>query len=335
MINENNERWRKFASIWKEPVPDVGQTPRHIVWKKNKASLFYYPSKKKKYNTPLFFVYSLVNQAFILDLGPGYSLIESFTKEGYDVYLLDFGTPRYEDKDITLDDYIEKFIKKAVREAVRHAQAEEITIIGYCLGGTLATIYTALAEEPIKNLVLFATPLDFSKYDNNLIRALKKGELHLDPVIDSYGVIPAEVMELVLRMATSPISLSQYVALYERADDEEYVKRWRRFYSWVNGHVPFVGATLKQLLDMVKENKLIRNQLRINGKHVNLRTISCNLLVISTEDDELIPEPLITPIMDSVSSKDKTYKRIKGGHVSVAIKGRIPSVLANWLHDRS
>ncbi|WP_096200740.1 alpha/beta fold hydrolase [Bacillus sp. FJAT-45350] len=334
----NQDRWKQFTSIWKEPAPSVGQTPRQVVWKKNKAALYYYRARNKKFRTPLFLVYSLVNQAFILDLGPGSSMIEAFTEEGYDVYLLDFGIPGYEDKDITLDDYIDKYIKKGVQRALRHSGTEDITIIGYCLGGTLATIYAAIATEPIKNLVLFATPLDFSEqhFDSSLINALKNGDLDLNPVIDSYGIIPGKAMEFILRMVTSPIFYSQYLALYERADNPEYVLRWRRFYSWVKGHVPFVGATLKQLLfDIVKDNKLINNKLVINHKKVNLEQIKSNLLVISTKEDQLIPEALTKSIMNRVSSKNKTYKQIKGGHATIALRGSIPEVLSSWLKEHS
>ncbi|RSL29400.1 alpha/beta fold hydrolase [Salibacterium salarium] len=335
---DNEKRWKQFVAIWKEPTPEVGQTPKQVVWRKNKATLYYYPAVTKKYKTPLFLVYSLINQAFILDLGPDSSMIEAFTKEGYDVYLLDFGIPGYEDKDTTLDDYIEKYIQKAVQRSLRHAEAEDITVIGYCLGGTLAAIYAAIATEPIKNLILFAAPLDFSEdhFDSNLMDALKKGELNVDAVIDSYGVIPGGGMEFILRMATSPLFYSPYLALYERADDPEYVLRWRRFRSWVNGHVPFAGATLKQCLHLiVQDNQLINNQLVISGKKVNLSKIKSNLLVVSTEGDQLIPETLIKPVMNKVSSNDKTYKRIKGGHAAIALKGELPAFLSNWLKDHS
>lgn len=50
---------------------------------------------------------------------------------GYEVYLLDWGSPGYEDKKIGLDTYIEKYLKQAVKRAIRHSGAEEITIIGY------------------------------------------------------------------------------------------------------------------------------------------------------------------------------------------------------------
>ncbi|WP_237562805.1 alpha/beta fold hydrolase [Bacillus dakarensis] len=336
----NIPRKLNFRSLWNKDDLKVGQTPRSAIWKRNKATLWYYPAaaKSKKHQTPLFLVYSLVNQAYILDLGPGSSMIEGFTKQGYDVYMLDFGSPRYEDKHLTLGHYVIDYIQTGVQRALTHSSAAEITVIGYCLGGTLAVMYAALANEPIKNLVLFAAPIDFSKvpYMDNWHKALKEGDLKVDELIDEYGVVPARVMELFFRIVTGPVNVSPYLALLGRSDDQKYVERWRRFDKWVKDHVPFAGTALKELIhDLVIANKLIKNKLVIRKNKVNLKKIKANLFVVSTEGDQLIPEEMIRPLMDKVGSKDKTYKRVKGGHVTLAIKGGIPDFLTDWLESRT
>ncbi|WP_018923552.1 alpha/beta fold hydrolase [Salsuginibacillus kocurii] len=316
----------------------VGRTPKTAIWKLNKTTLWYYPAKNKKYDTPLFLIYSLVNRSYILDLKPGMSMIEAYVNEGYDVYLLDFGVPGYEDWDVTLDDYIAKYIQKAVRRSLYHSGAKEITMVGYCLGGTLAAIYAAYKNEAIKNLVLIAPPLAFDKtpIPTEWEEGFKKGKLNLDHVIDEYGTIPAKFMEFALRLAVSPVSYSSYISLLQRLDDKDKVEKWHLFNHWLKGHIPFAGQTLKQLLnELAIENKLIKNELRIHGVPIHLSTIKSNLLVISTTHDEIVPAELITPIMPLVSSQDKTYKQIKGGHVTLAMKGKLPDFLNQWLSERS
>jgi polyhydroxyalkanoate synthase subunit PhaC len=328
----------RLKELWNEALPKVGQTPRMSIWNKNKATLWYYPATNKKFQTPLFLIYSLLNQPYILDLGPGLSMIEAFMNEGYDVYLLDFGIPGYEDKDFTLDYYIINYIETAVQRALRHSNDKSISVIGYCLGGTLATIFTSVTNIPIKNLILIAAPIDFSQSPQltNWVNSLKNGELSLDELIDEYGLIPAKLVELSMKMMTSPISYSPYINLLTRAHDEKYVVKWLRFQQWVKGHIPFVGATLKQILnDLLKENKLINNKLIIQDRKVKLSHINSNLLVVSTSGDQIIPEELIKPIMNKVASNDKTYLRVKGGHVTLAIKGEIPEYLSEWIQERS
>src|SRR5215216_3057477 len=70
---------------------DTGQTPKETVWTKNKAKVYHYAPN---------------NRPYILDLMPGNSFIEYLVGEGFDVYLLDWGIPGDEDKDLTFENYV-------------------------------------------------------------------------------------------------------------------------------------------------------------------------------------------------------------------------------------
>jgi polyhydroxyalkanoate synthase len=109
------------------------------------------PPSEKKYRVPVFLVYSLVNKPVILDLGPGMSMIEAFVNDGFEVYLLDFGILGYEDGEISIDNYIVDYIQKGVQKSLRHSGAEEISIMGFCLGGTLAAMYASIANELVRH----------------------------------------------------------------------------------------------------------------------------------------------------------------------------------------
>ncbi|ADU32116.1 alpha/beta hydrolase fold protein [Evansella cellulosilytica DSM 2522] len=311
---------------------------RQVVWKKNKSTLWHYRPKQKKYHTPLFLIYSLLNKPYILDLSQEMSMINAFTREGYDVYLLDFGALGYEDKELTLDDYIKKHIQKGVRRALLHSKASEITILGYCLGGTLAAIYAAIAEEPVKNVVLFAPPLDFkdSIVMKEWKRALKNKSLPVDALIDANEFIPVGAVKAWMKLFTAPITVSSYLSLLKRADEETYVKKWSSINNWANDHVPFSGAVLKKIMyDLYINNKLINDQLYIEKERVQLSNIQSSLLVVSALDDELVPPKMSKPLMDKSNSKDKLFKTVRGGHVTIAVKGSLPTFLINWLHERS
>lgn len=336
--NLEMERWKGFSKVFHSPPPESDLTPREAIWKKNKATLWYYPAKNKKYAIPLFLVYSMVNQPFILDLAPGSSTIESYVNEGYDVYLIDFGIPGFEDKDLTLNYYVTEYIQRGVKRALKHSKAKGVTVIGYCLGGTLAAMYAAIAEEPVKNLVLTVTPIDFSAFPifDKWFEAANDGQLDVDSLIDTIGIVPGPMIKAGVRMITSPVYISPYLSLLNKAYDKEYVEHWHRFNHWTNGHIPFPGAALKQLIhDLGKSNKLINGGIEINGKKASLHNIHANLLAIASTYDRLVPEQLISPVMEHVSSKDRTYISLEDGHTGLASGGRIPEFLKNWLHERS
>jgi polyhydroxyalkanoate synthase len=333
-------------SKWKEDMKEYnrlpysdGITPRKAIWKKNKASLWYYPALKKKYKVPLFLIYSLVNRPFILDLAHGKSSIEAFVRNGFDVYLLDFGIPGLEDRDLSLDDYVTEYIQKGVQRAIKHAQAEEITVFGYCLGGTLAAIYSALAKEPIKNLVLIVTPIDFNNipFLDSWIQAIREEKVSFDSFVEEMGIIPGPKVEAGMRLLTSPIYYSPYLSLLQKAHDPAYVDKWLRFNTWTKGHIPLTGKAAQQITnELVKENKLIRGDLQIKGKKVNLAAINANILVVVTEEDRLVPKEQSFPILEAVSSNDKRYEILRGGHTGTTVKeGNLPDFLKQWLPERS
>ncbi|WP_264804644.1 alpha/beta fold hydrolase [Cytobacillus sp. NCCP-133] len=333
-----SKKLHRFFKNLQQPGPEIGVTPRKAVWKKNKAVLWHYAPAQRKYKVPVFLIYSLVNQAFILDLGPKNSLIEALTNSGYDVYLLDFGIPGYEDKDLTMDDYIVHYIQKGVRRALFHSSADGITVMGFCLGGTFAAIYAAIAEEPIRNLILSVAPVDFSKVAlfDQWAAALRDGDTDPNAILDAWGLIPAPAIKAGMRLVTSPLYFSPYLSLLSRADNEEYIHRWKRFNHWSNGHIPFAGAALKQILhDLGKENKFINGRLGIAGKKADPGNIKANLLAVASSHDRLVPKEQVLPIMDLVSSRDKQFHLLNGGHANLTSDGKVPGYLNEWLSVRS
>ncbi|MCM3728755.1 alpha/beta fold hydrolase [Neobacillus cucumis] len=337
-FDKEMQRWVNVINVLSEPEPEVGYTPRNEIWRKNKSVLWHYPAKQKKYQIPLFFVYSLFNKPYILDIAPKVSVIEGLTNMGYEVYLLDWGSPGYEDKKIGIDTYIEKYLRTAVKRAIRHSDAEEITIIGYCLGGTIASIYASIAEEPIKNLIVATVPIDFQPFrgPDKWAEGFREGDINFECFIDTYGIIPPALVEGMFRAIGSPIYFTNYTNLLHRAHDSKYVDKWRRMNKWTLDQVPFAGEAYRQLAsDLFKENKLVKGEMMVGNKIVDLKNIKANLFVVSCSRDNLILEEQSKPIMDLVSSKDKTYITVEAGHVSLALTGLFAKIVHQWASSRS
>lgn len=332
------KRWSHLFKVLSEPEPTMGQTPRNEVWRKNKSVLWHYPAEERRYQIPLFFVYSLFNKPYILDIEPRTSVIKKLTDMGYEVYLLDWGSPGYEDKKVGLDTYIEKYLKTAVKRAIRHSGAEEITLVGYCLGGTIASIYASIAEEPIKNLIVATVPIDFTTFigPDKWVEGLKQGEFNIDHFLDVYGVVPPKYVEMMFRAVGAPIYFTNYTMLLHRAHDQRYVDKWRRMNKWTIDQVPFAGEAYRQLAsDLIRDNKLVKGEFIVGNKKVDLSNIKANLFVVSGSRDNLIIEEQSKPIMDLVSSEDKTYISVESGHVGLALSGIFAGIVDKWASSRS
>ncbi|PKG23628.1 alpha/beta fold hydrolase [Niallia nealsonii] len=314
--------------------PEVGLSEKYPIWKKNKATLWYYPSPNRRYKEPIFLIYSLVNKAYILDLAPSISLIEAFTQAGYDTYLIDFGIPGFEDRNITIDDYLTKYIEKGYKRAIRHAGTDEMTVIGFCLGGTLATIFAAITKQKMKNLILAVSPIDFSTFPvyGNWLEALRNGDIYIDDLVDKMGMIPPSSIKYGTRLLVSPVAYSHYLALLNQANNPSYREKWTRMNKWTIDHIPLSKESFKQIMnDLIRDNKIVEGGLVIDNQPVDFQNIHCNLLVFSTKSDPLVPSSLCEPIMDLVASKDKTFTLFEGGHASLVAKGTMPYPMEEWL----
>ena len=142
----------------------TGQTPREVIWTRNKATLYrYVPSTQIRFPVPVLLVYALIDRPFILDLIPGNSFVEYLVEQGFDVYLLDWGIPGGEDQALSFGDYVFGYLAEAVRQVLRTSRAEAVTLFGACIGGLLAAMYAALFPGcHLRNLILYATPIDCS-----------------------------------------------------------------------------------------------------------------------------------------------------------------------------
>ncbi|MDQ0205783.1 class III poly(R)-hydroxyalkanoic acid synthase subunit PhaC [Alkalicoccobacillus murimartini] len=342
-LPESYARFKRAVEvITTDPAPEVGPTPKQVIWTKNKSTLYrYVPDVEKKHKIPILMVYALINKPYILDLTKGNSLVEYLTDRGFDVYLLEWGTPGYEDKHMVLDDYIMEYIPRAIRKVLRTSGAKECSILGYCMGGTMTSIFSALHPDyPVRNLVFMTSPFDF---ENTGLYGSFVDERYfdIDKVVDTLGLVPGDMIDFGNKML-KPITnfYGPYVSLVDRADNETYVESWKLMQKWVSDGVPFAGGAYRQWIrDFYQKNKLIKGELEIRGKRVDLKQITANVLNLSAEKDHIAQPHQVEALMDVIASDDKQYKSLPTGHVSVIFGKKAVNItyptIGDWLGERS
>lgn len=341
-LQKNYDRFKKVSEVLtRTPEPKVGQSPKEVIWSKNKAKLYRYHSQKITNKVPLLLVYALINKPYILDLTPGSSLVEYLVNQGHDVYLLDWGTPGLEDRNMKLDEYIMDYIPRAVQKVLKTSNADEISVLGYCMGGTMTSIFAALHPElPIRNLIFLTSPFDFS--DTGLFTNwLDERYFNLDKVVDTFGVVPPEMIDLGNKLLKPLVNyIGPYVSLADRVENDSFVKSWTLMQKWVHDGIPFPGEAFRQWIgEFYQKNKLINDELYIRGKQVKLSKIKANILNIAAQRDHIAAPEQVKPLLEKVASKDKTFHLMPTGHVSVVVgrsatKGTYPTI-DQWLKERS
>ena len=324
----------------------IAQTPKELVWAINKAKLYRYTPvvpAEQRHPVPLLLVFALMNRPYILDLRPGHSFVEYMVKQGYDLYLLDWGAPGPEDKNLKFDDYTLDYMPRAIRKMKAISGSEEFSLLGWCIGAILTSIYSALRpDDGLRNLILLTAPLDFSnKQGLTFARWVDERYFDIDKVLGAFGNMPGEMIDYGAR-ALKPVEnyISNYLKLWDNIDDPRVVEAWHAMNTWVTDNVPLAGGAFRQLIvDLYRNDKLMKGELVIRGQRVDLSRIRANLLTVIAEGDHITPSCQSEPIMSKVSSSDKELFRIAGGHIGImagsgASKYTWPHI-NGWLAPRS
>jgi len=315
-------------------------TPSEILYEGGKLRLRYYQPQGRPLSTPLLVVYALIKRPFILDLQPGISAIANLTRQGVPVYLTDWIPPTSSDTWRGFDAYVNGDLVNAVQTVQKHAGVEKVSLLGYCFGGLLSTLYTALHPQTVKNLITLSLPLDWSKQDIPFFNLTKN--LNPDLVTNAYGNCPAWMVKSVFS-SLSPVhhAFDKYVGLYRNKERAGYAEMFERFERWMNSDVPLAGQIFRELHnDLVQNNFLAQNQMQVGGQTVDLRRISCPLLSIAGEHDDVVHPQASLPLVDLVGSRVKETLLVPAGHIGVVVGGSAQKKLwphvGSWLkkHDR-
>ncbi len=140
------ERLRRFGKLLATKAA-IAQTPKEQIWALNKTKLYrYIPMQpaERRHRVPLLLVFALMNRPYIFDLRPGHSFVEFMVGRGYDVYLLDWGAPGPEDRNLKFDDYALDYLPRAIRKMKSVSGSAEFSMLGWCIGAILATVYAAV-----------------------------------------------------------------------------------------------------------------------------------------------------------------------------------------------
>lgn len=344
LTKEVSELSRKFVkgaeTLLEIEEIDVGTAPKELVYEEDKLKLYHYEQKGKvTCKVPVLIVYALVNRQYMLDLQPDRSIIRNLLQHGIDLYIIDWGYPTKADMYLTLDDYINGYLNNCVDFVRKSSKTGKINLMGICQGGTFSAIYASLYPEKVKNLVTLVAPFDFSTNDALLFRWSK--HMNADALADAYRVIPGDFLNAgFLMLMPFTLNIRKYVDLLDMLEDKEKLLNFLRMEQWIFDSPGQAGECLRQFIkDCYQKNKLVKGELKVGDKVVNLGSISMPLLNIYASADHLVPPAATKPLNDLVGTTDKTLYEFKGGHIGVFVGSKsqreLAPAISQWLHERA
>lgn len=318
---------------------DIATTAKTAVYNEDKLTLYRYNrDTDATYKTPILIVYALVNTYKMLDIQPDRSYIKNLLNSGFDVYLIDWGYPGKSDRFLSMDDYVNGYINNCVDFIRKKNRIEKINILSICQGGTLSVIYSSLFPNKIKNLVTHVTPIDFSTNDGLLFKWSR--DMDFDKLVDAnHGLVPGDFLNQGFDMLKPMMKVQKQQTLSNSLDDKDKLMNFLRMEKWISESPDQAGECFRQFMkELYQQNKLVKGELEVGGKKVNLKNLTSPLLNIYATEDHLVPPAATIPLNDYVGSKDKELYSFKGGHIGVFVGGKSQKELApavtKWLAAR-
>ncbi|KLN62391.1 hypothetical protein WH96_02480 [Kiloniella spongiae] len=302
-----------------------------VVWSQGSASLLDYSEARGGY--PLFIIPSLVNRYYILDLMQEKSFLRWLAGEGWAPYVMDWGQPDLAERDFGLEDYIVQYLQPALDNIVEQC-GQKPNVVGYCMGGTLATALTVLSQPKIRSLVLIASPWDFHEDEDE--RAMQQGKWLqcLMPLVQSIGHLPSEILQGLFASLDPTLSLRKFSRFRSLDENTEQAKTFVYLEDWLNDGVPLTHRVAKEcLLEWYGENLTKKGLWSIAGEAITLDRVQLPTLSVVSDNDRIVPKASSLAAAELIANS--TVVRISLGHIGMMVSRGAQSkswiLVSDWM----
>ncbi|MBK7231256.1 MAG: class III poly(R)-hydroxyalkanoic acid synthase subunit PhaC [Saprospiraceae bacterium] len=319
---------------------EVATTPKELVWSCDKVKMFHYlrdtPAKTK---IPVLVSFAMMNRHDVLDLQPDRSLMKKLLDEGLDIYIMDWGYPSKADRYLTMEDYILGYMSDAVDFIRKTHKVDKIHKMGICQGGLFSMIYASIHPEKLKTLTTYVAPYDFTDSHCNMLFKWTQ-YVDADTMADTQGIISADMLNNAFSMLKPSMDFAKFFGVLEMMEDREKLMNFLRMEKW-KADCPDMSGEMyrKYIKDLFRDNKLIKGELELDGKKVDLKNMTVPFLNVYATEDNIIPNNSTIAVMDHIGSKDKQLYAFPGGHIGVFVGAKsqkeLAPAVAKWVVERS
>ncbi|MFO1195686.1 MAG: alpha/beta fold hydrolase [Burkholderiaceae bacterium] len=301
-------------------------TPGKVVFRNELIELIQYePATKDVHAEPLLIVPAWIMKYYILDLSPRNSMVKYLVEKGHTVFMVSWKNPDAGDRELGMDDYVEKGFRAAVDAVSTIVPGQKIHSVGYCIGGTLLAIGAATLggerDERLASMTMFAAQTDFSE-PGELAFFINPSQLALlDAMMHRKGVLESKQMGGAFAMLRAQDLVWQPIV-------DQYVKGQRSpmvdLMAWnADGtRMPWRMHT-EYLYRLYLDNELATNRFPVGGKLIRLSDIRVPMFIVGTETDHVAPWKSVYKTDNLVRSDDFTFLLTSGGHNAGIISGPV------------
>jgi polyhydroxyalkanoate synthase len=302
----------------------VAATPGKVVFRNRLIELIQYaPTTDTVHPEPILIVPAWIMKYYILDLSPKNSMVKYLTDLGYTVFMISWKNPGPEDRELSMDDYVEHGFLAALDAVNAIVPDRKVHATGYCIGGTLLSIGAAVLggrkDDRLATVTLFAAQTDFAE-PGELSLFISPAQLAmLEAVMWKDGVLDSRKMGAAFQLLrTYDLLWAPAIGTYlrgERAGLNDLM-------AWnADGTRMAYRMHTDYLRQLYLNNELAQGRYVATGQRVNLGNIRVPMFVVGTETDHVAPWRSVFKLEQLVRSPEYTFLLTSGGHNAGIISG--------------
>ncbi len=320
---------------------NVATTEGAVVFENDVMQLLQYrPLTKQVHERPLLIVPPCINKFYILDLQPENSVIRHAVEQGHTVFVVSWVNPDASLGHLSWDDYIEQGPVKAIEVARTISGSEQLNLLGFCIGGTIAAsalaVLAARGQHPASSLTLLTAMLDFSDVG----------------AIDVY-VDEAQVTQREQAIGKGGLmSGRDFAAAFSSLRPNDLV--WNYFESnYLKGEEPPAFDLLYWNSDSTNlpgpmfcyylRNMYLENRLRepgalsVNGDAIDLGKVQLPAFIYASREDHIVPWASAYETISLINQGKRANNRFvlgASGHIAGVINPPAKKKRSYWTNDK-
>ncbi|SIQ09376.1 PHA/PHB synthase family protein [Marinobacterium stanieri] len=298
------------------PGENLACTPGKVVYRNRLIELLQYsPRTDKVAAEPILITPAWIMKYYILDLSEHNSMVRYLVDKGHTVFMISWHNPGPQDRDMGMSDYLRRGVMDAL-QAINHiVPKQKVHLVGYCLGGTLASIAAAAMardnDDRLQSLTLFTAQTDFTEAGELMLFIDESQLSYMEDMMWDKGYLDTQ------QMAGAFTLLRSYDLIWSRIINEYLMgetPRMNDLMAWNadSTRMPYRMHS-EYLRRLFLNNDLASGRFNVGDRPISLRDIRVPVFCVATQKDHVAPWHSVYKVHDLMNT-EVTFVLTSGGH---------------------
>ena len=316
------------ANVWDmsplgSGLADRTPTPTHVIDAGPQRTVHRYrPTRRRRWHAPVLLVPPLAAPASCFDLWRGSSLAGHLLALGYPTYLVDYGPIAFEDRQLGIEHWVDDVIPSAVEAVSRDSDGLPVQVVGWCLGGIMATLAVAGNDLPVRSVTMVGSPFDFERVRTMApIRRLAEltGGRLVTSLYTALGGAPAPLVSLGFQATALDKRITKPLFTLRNLGDRDLLAHVEAVDKYMANMLAYPGRTFAQLYHrFFRVNDLADGRIELADREIDVADVDVPVLVVAGRDDILAPREAVVAVEKLLTGAPEVRVAIcPGGHLGV------------------